>query len=229
MYKKILPVTLLFAFLLTVFAFLGLRNNAETTATFSFAEERKQVYLTFDDGPSTVVTNSILDTLKEEHVKATFFIVSDRAKTRQETLKRISAEGHTLGVHSATHEYNKIYASDEALLRDVNECAEYIRSVTDVTPRVYRFPGGGSSAKERQTALLEQKGYRVVGWNAVNGDEEKKGASADELYREAVTTSQGKNRVVLLMHDSAHHKETAKALPRIIAYYREQGYEFCAF
>lgn len=227
MYKKLLPATLLFAFMLTLFAFLGVRT--ETTSTFSLAEERKEIYLTFDDGPSTVVTNRILDTLKEENVKATFFIVSDRAQTRKETLRRIVAEGHTVGVHSASHEYSKIYASDEALLSDVDECAAFIKETTGITPTVYRFPGGGSSARERQTALLREKGYRVVGWNAVNGDEEIYGANADTLVQEALKTSAGKNSVVLLMHDSAHHKETANALPRIIAYYREQGYVFCAF
>lgn len=228
MYRKFLPATLLFAILLVLFAFFGANTNA-SAAVFSLAEERKEIYLTFDDGPSTVVTNRILDVLAEEQVKATFFIVSDRAKTRQETLKRIAAEGHTLGVHSATHEYAEIYASDEALLRDVDECAQFIRNTTGVTPTVYRFPGGGSPAKERQTGLLQAKGYRVVGWNAVNGDEEIMGANADLLVEEAVKTSQGKNTVILLMHDSAHHKETAEALPRIIAYYRAQGYVFRAY
>ena len=228
MYKRFLPATLLFAILLVLFACLGVKTGAATT-TFSLAAERKEIYLTFDDGPSTVVTNRILDILAEERIKATFFIVSDRAKTRKETLQRIANEGHTLGVHSASHEYAKIYASDEALLRDVNECADFIRDTTGVTPTVYRFPGGGSSAKARQTELLRAKGYRVIGWNAVNGDEEIAGADADLLVEETVKTSQGKDTVILLMHDSAHHKETAEALPRIIAYYRAQGYAFCAF
>lgn len=228
MYKKFLPATLLFAILLVLFAFFGVFNG-ETATVFSLAQEQKRIYLTFDDGPSTVVTNRILDILKEENVKATFFIVSDRAKTRKETLLRIAEEGHTLGVHSATHDYAQIYASDEALMKDVDECAEFVKSVTGVTPTVYRFPGGGSADKERQTALIREKGYRVAGWNAVNGDEEIPGAHADILVEETVKTSQGKNSVVLLMHDSAHHKETAAALPRIIEYYRGQGYEFCAF
>ncbi len=228
MQKKYLPVTLILVILLVLFACFGVQIQ-KTAPVFSLAEERKQVYLTFDDGPSTVVTNRILDTLKSENIKATFFIVSDRARTRTETLKRIAAEGHTLGVHSATHEYTKIYASDEALLRDVSECADFIRKTTGVTPHVYRFPGGGSVDKKRHTALLQARGYRVVGWNAVCGDEELIGANSDLLVKEAVKTSQDKNPVILLLHDSAHHKETANALPRIIAYYREQGYDFCAF
>lgn len=228
MQKKYIPATLLLVILLVLFACFGVQMQ-NTAPVFSLAEERKVIYLTFDDGPSTVVTNRILDTLGKEHIKASFFIVSDRARTRTETLKRIADEGHTLGVHSATHEYTKIYASDEALLNDVDECAAFIRKTTGVIPTVYRFPGGGSKDRERQTALLTRKGYRVVGWNAVCGDEEIIGANADILVRETVKTSQGKNPVVLLLHDSAHHKETADALPRIISYYREQGYDFRAF
>jgi peptidoglycan/xylan/chitin deacetylase (PgdA/CDA1 family) len=196
------------------------------TPVFSLAEETKKVYLTFDDGPSTVVTGRILDTLKEENVKATFFIVSDRAQTRQETLKRIVAEGHSVGVHSATHEYDKIYASETALLKDVETCATFIRKTTGTKPTLYRFPGGGH---EEERALIESQGYRVIGWNATCGDEEIPGATADALYRAAVRSSKGKREVVLLCHDSAPRKETADALPKIIAYYRENHYTFCTF
>ena len=228
MQRKFLAPALVLVALLTLLAFFGLRV-VEATPAMTFAEEKREVYLTFDDGPSTIVTGRVLDTLKEENVKATFFIVSDRAYNREDTLRRIAAEGHTLGVHSATHIYHEIYASDEALLKDVAMCENVITRVTGVKPTVYRFPGGGSSAKQRHTKLLEARGYRVVGWNAACGDAEIYHASPDTLVQETVKTSQGKQSVILLMHDSANHKATAAALPRIIAYYREQGYTFCQF
>ena len=228
MQKKFLAPALVLVALLTLLAFVGIRAVRAVPA-ISLAEEKKEVYLTFDDGPSPVVTGRVLDTLKKENVKATFFIVSDRAYNREDVLRRIAAEGHPLGVHSATHEYSSIYASDEALLKDVATCENVIARVTGVKPTVYRFPGGGSSQKERQTKLLEERGYRVVGWNAVCGDEEIWNASPETLVRETVNTSQGKRPVVLLMHDSATHKATAEALPSIIAYYREQGFTFCQF
>lgn len=227
MRKRIFSPVLLLAVLFAVFAVCALHGGKTSVRTF--ADCNKQIYLTFDDGPSTVVTNRILDTLQDKGVKATFFIVSDRAKTRQETLLRIAREGHTLGVHSASHDYSKIYASDDALIRDVDECAAFIQTVTGITPTVYRFPGGGPSDHSRQTALLEAKGYRIVGWNAVCGDEEIPYADASTLYSQSVKTSRGKNSVILLLHDSAPHKETAAALPAIIDYYLGQGYEFCAF
>ena len=226
MQKKYIPVAVFFVALLLLLAHLGARMTA--VPTFSFAAG-KTVYLTFDDGPSTVVTGRILDTLKEENIKATFFVVGDRVKGREETLRRIAREGHTIGVHSQTHLYSQIYASDEALLADVDKCAETVRRVTGLTPRVYRFPGGGGKNKERQTTLLRKRGYHVVGWNAVCGDEEIVGASADELFNMTVSTAKGKDRVVLLLHDSAARKNTAEALGRIIKHFRQEGYEFCAF
>ena len=224
MQKKFIPAVLVLSVLLAMFVLSGLQME-RTRARFAGAEARR-VYLTFDDGPSTVVTNDILDVLKEEGIKATFFIVSDMAKTRQETLLRIAKEGHSIGVHSASHDYARIYASDEALLCDIDECAAYILEVTGVKPRLYRFPGGGH---ERQKELIRERGYAIIGWNAVCGDEELKDASAWELYQEAAKTSRGKDPVVLLLHDSARHRATAEALPSIIARFREEGCVFCAF
>lgn len=227
MQKKYVPLVVFLAALLVLAAHLGARMTL-SAPTFSYAEE-KRIYLTFDDGPSTVVTGRILDTLKQENVKATFFVVSDRVHGREKTLRRIVREGHTVGVHSASHEYSAIYASDSALLADVDACAECIRRVTGVTAHCYRFPGGGSSDRKRQKALLEERGYKVVHWNAVCGDEEIRNASAQTLVKESVRTAGGRSTVVLLMHDSAPHKATAEALPEIIAHFRAQGYTFCAY
>ncbi len=226
MQKRNVFFALFFAVILVLLSHLGTKM-AQSAPAFSYAAEEKRIYLTFDDGPSTVVTNRILDTLKEENVKATFFIVSDRAKTRRETLLRIAQEGHTVGVHSASHDYSKIYSSDEALLTDVKTCADFIYSVTGTLPTVYRFPGGkGTPAMH---SLVQSAGYRVVGWNAVCGDEEIPCASAQMLVEESVKTAGNRQSVVLLLHDSAPHRQTAEALPSIIAHFHAQGYEFCAF
>lgn len=231
MQKRYIPLAVFFVVLLVFLAHFGARLSFAVPA-HTYADEflsEKKVYLTFDDGPSTKVTNRILDILQEENVKATFFVVSDRAYGRKEVLRRIAAEGHTLGVHSKTHDYSKIYASDDALLKDVDACAKVITDTTGVVPHVYRFPGGGMQFRKRLTPLVEAKGYRVVGWNAVCGDEEILGASADVLYETACKTSAGKNTVVLLCHDSVSHMATAEALPRIIGSFRAQGYTFCAY
>ena len=230
MQKRYIPLAVFFVVLLVFLAHFGARFSFAVPAhTYADENTEKKVYLTFDDGPSTKVTNRILDILDEENVKATFFVVSDRVYHRRETLRRIAQEGHTLGVHSKSHRYSEIYASDEALLKDVDACAKVITDTTGIVPHVYRFPGGGMQARKRLTPLVEAKGYRVVNWNAVCGDEEIIGASADVLFETACKTSQGKNNVVLLCHDSASHTATAEALPRIIKHFRGQGYTFCAY
>lgn len=226
MQKRYIPVALFFAVLLMILAHFSGRALA-VPASFTYAEE-KQIYLTFDDGPSDSVTNPILDTLKAENVKATFFIVSDRAHGREGVLKRIANEGHTLGVHSATHKYNEIYASDEALINDIDKCAAFIKKTTGVTAKVYRFPGGSFQNKERR-ALVKEHGYKIVDWNAVCGDEEIRNASVETLVKTALDSAKGKAKVVLLLHDSATHKATAEALAPIISAFKKKGYKFCAY
>ncbi len=229
MQRKYIPFAALLVIMLVILAHIGIRLTAAVPA-FTFAEsEEKQVYLTFDDGPSTKVTPRVLDILEEENVKATFFVVGDRIAGREDILRRIVKDGHTVGVHSQTHDYSKIYASDEALLADVDACAAAVKKVTGCAPSVYRFPFGGTKERKRLTRLIEEKGYRVIGWNAVCGDEEIPNASAETLYLQSVKTSKGIRKVVLLCHDSTTHAPTAEALPRIIAHFREAGYVFRAF
>ena len=225
MQKKYVPLVAFFTVLLVFAAHLGARLAA-SAPVFAFAEE-KRTYLTLADGPSTLVTGSILDTLRQEGVKATFFVVSDRIRGREEILRRIVREGHSVGVHSATHRYKEIYASDEALLRDVSVCAKTVARVCGRTPRLYRFPGGLETAHRR--ALLEQNGYRIVRWNAVCGDEELKNAPPEALCETSLKTARERNVVVLLLHDSAPHRATAEALPAIIRRFRALGYVFCAY
>lgn len=228
MQKKYIPLAVCFAVLLVILAHFAGRMTA--VPVFTYAEEEKKIYLTFDDGPSTVVTGRILDVLKQEKIKATFFIVSDRIYGRREVLRRIVQEGHTVGVHSRSHVYSEIYASDESLLKDINDCAEAIERVTGVKAGVYRFPGGGKKDdRARRKALIEKNGYKVVAWNAVCGDEEIPNASAQVLVQTAKETAKGKKTVVLLCHDSAQHTATAEALPQIIAHFRQEGYLFCSF
>ena len=134
-----------------------------------------------------------------------------------------------MGVHSKSHVYSEIYASEETLLKDVDACANVITQTTGIIPHVYRFPGGGMKYREHYTRLLEPKGYTVVRWNSVCGDEEIMGASAETLAQTAAQSSRGKKNVVLLLHDSSSHTATAEALPAIIEYFRTNGYVFCAY
>ena len=197
--------------------------------TFVRASTQKVIYLTFDDGPSDRVTPKILDVLKEENVKATFFIVGNAAENRKYLLEREFSEGHTIAVHSYSHIYSKIYSSTENLLTDIDKCNEVIKSVTGSYSSIYRFPGGSFGLSNGLIEAVTAHGMNYIDWNASVCDAEYYSAPREILYANAIDTSKGRDRVILLAHDSTTKTTTAKALKDIIRYFKSQNYVFKTF
>ncbi|MCD7729002.1 MAG: polysaccharide deacetylase [Clostridia bacterium] len=232
MNRKIPAITALM--LVFVFILMIYYNNTAAVGTFTLAEEDgqtagKTVYLTFDDGPSDRITPKILDILKENQVKATFFIIGRQAETRDYLIKREIAEGHTVAVHSYTHDYNEIYSSPKALIADINKCNDVIYKITGKRADVYRFPGGSYGLDGSLISAVTGCGMRYVDWNASTCDAEWGMDSADRLFANAVATSADCNNVVLLCHDSTNKTYTPEAVKRLISYYKENGYSFGIF
>ena len=146
---------------------------------------------------------------------------------REEVLRRIVREGHTVGVHSFSHDYKEIYSSPAALLDDIERCNDVIERITGRRSKVYRFPGGSFTLSAALTDAVHGAGYTYVDWNASVRDAEMPGASPADLLNAAKSTSAGRNKVVLLCHDGAGKRATADALKDIIAFYRAGGYKFC--
>ena len=204
----------------------GRNNSTEAfSLTSASAQTPKTVYLTFDDGPSDRVTPKILDVLDEENVKATFFIIGQQAERRDYLIKREAESGHTVAVHSYTHNYSEIYSSPRSLIADIDRCNDVIESITGKRSDLYRFPGGSYGLREELIAAAAGHGMRYVDWNASTRDAECPG-SAGQLFDSAVATSAGLDRVVLLSHDSTYKTSTPEATRRLIKYYRENGYTF---
>lgn len=203
-------------------------NFAEKTKqTFSLADDcAKTVYLTFDDGPSDRVTPKILDILKDEHVKATFFIVGKNAQSRKDILKREVREGHRLGVHSYSHIYREIYASPESLMNDIDRCNKIIAEVVGKPSDIYRFPGGSYGLSSELISAVTERGLKYYDWNASTRDAEISGATPEQLYRAAIALPSKADGIILLAHDSTTKSATAEALRDIIRYYRSEGYVF---
>ncbi len=194
-------------------------------------EAQKTVYLTFDDGPS-VNTDSVLDTLAAAGAKATFFVVGTQKEEDQERMRRIVQAGHTLGVHSWSHDYQKIYASVEAFLEDFHQMYEWIYQVTGTYPQVFRFPGGSLNSYNGATymqiiAEMTRRGFVYFDWNVASGDAAIKAPTAEEIKSNALTGI-GLTRPVVLFHDSASKTTTAEMLPEIVAAYQAAGYRFGA-
>ena len=201
------------------------------------ADGVKVVYLTFDDGPSETVTPHILDTLKSEHVHATFFVLGkavDSSSENKDLIKRIYSEGNAIGIHSYSHDYNYLYPNRvvnvDNFKKEVDKTNESLRSVLgdEFSTKAIRLPGGHMTWKgtSELDKYFEQEGYSYIDWNALSKDAEGPKKNAEQLVQEAINTTGTKQKVVLLMHDTYGKEETAKSLPDIIHYFKENGYEF---
>lgn len=189
----------------------------------------KVVYLTFDDGPDPENTPVVLDILQKNNIKATFFVLGTEILKSPELLKRIYAEGHAIGNHSYNHVYRDLYRSATTYTEQLQQTDQVIKSIITVRPRISRAPGGsaGSFTKSYWDALQAQ-GYIEVGWNISSGDASR--ADADKILNN-IRHQTEKNtflwsHAIVLMHDGRGHEETVKALPQIINFYKEQGFEF---
>ena len=201
------------------------------------ADGQKVVYLTFDDGPSETVTPQILDELKAENVHATFFVVGkyvNGSEKQKELVKRIVEEGNAIGIHSYSHDYNYLYpnksVNTDNFMADVEKTNEALRNVLgdDFETKAIRLPGGHMTWKNTQAldTIFKENGYSYIDWNALSKDAEGPKKTAEQLAQEAINTAGSKEKVVLLMHDTYGKEETAKSLPAIIKYFKEQGYQF---
>lgn len=218
------------AMMLTFALFAVLLNSFYISPHMSLAEEsQKVIYLTFDDGPSDKVTPKILDVLKEENVPATFFIVGKHAETRKNILKRAHNEGHTLAIHSYTHDYKEIYKSAEALIKDIEKCNDMICSITGEYSYLYRFPGGSYNIAADKIRAVKELGYECVDWNASFRDSELHDPTAGKLYTAAISTVSNPNKIIMLAHDTTDKIETVWALKEVIRHFKNQGYKFKKF
>ncbi|MDE7477140.1 MAG: N-acetylmuramoyl-L-alanine amidase [Lachnospiraceae bacterium] len=172
----------------------------------------KTMYLTFDDGPSEENTPRVLDVLKERNIKATFFLVGESVEKHPEIVRRIAAEGHTIGVHCYNHDYKNLYQSVESYVQDFEHARQVICDVTGVETILFRFPGGSINSynKEVYKDIIEEmtdRGYIYYDWNASLED-----AVVDsdpvQLLANGVGTTLGRKKVILLAHDVIYNTGT---------------------
>lgn len=187
----------------------------------------KVIYLTFDDGPSRH-TVRLLEVLKKYNVKATFFVVGTSDCS---LLDDIANQGHAIGIHSATHNYSQIYASEEAYFNDLNRMSDIIYQYTGIRTKLIRFPGGSSNTVSsfnkgimtRLAKAVEAQGYRYFDWNVASGD--AGGAkTTDQVFNNVVNGIRGKQHAVVLQHDL--YGFSVDAVEKIIQWGLANGYTF---
>lgn len=208
---------------LTVTSFqFGHIDQAQAAAATT---NKKVVYLTFDDGPS-VNTPQVLDILAKEKVKATFFVIGKQAEKFPSTLKRVVAEGHQVGNHSYNHVYKELYTDYSQYWAQMAKTQRIIQQITGKLPSVIRTPGGTYMNYDASYfQYIQAAGFNVMDWNAECGDAIRANVPAAELVAHT-KKSKMQNTMVLLMHDGPGHKETVKALPEIIQFFKQKGYQF---
>ncbi len=190
--------------------------------------EEGVVYLTFDDGPSDS-TPALLNVLKEEGVPATFFIASDK---RPDLLKQIYDDGHSIGVHTYSHDYHYVYWTKSAYLADFSRCYYAIWDATGYRTRIFRFPGGSVNSYNRHLVWdlvteMNNRGFVYYDWNVTSED-----ASTAKTYEEQldnlITQSENKKRVIALMHDTKKNSDISLVVKDYITHMKEKGYRFAA-
>lgn len=184
------------------------------------AQEKRKVYLTFDDGPSKY-TEEILKILEEENVKATFFVIGYEGEVYANRYREIVEQGHTLAMHAYDHDYNKIYKSVDAFVSDLTKLQTLLQDVTGVKPTIYRFPGGSSNSQmkisvKKLIGYLDQQGITYYDWNALSEDAVHKNLSPTTLNKNILKDLKNHDPCIVLMHDLGDRHGTVEALKPLI-------------
>ncbi|KMT23129.1 polysaccharide deacetylase family protein [Clostridium cylindrosporum] len=201
---------------------------------YSQNTNEKIIYLTFDDGPSKKVTEDVLDILQAYKVKATFFVVGEQFKGNESVLKRIHNEGHSLGLHSYTHNFSKLYngniVNQEFFIGEMLECQKELKEITGVESTILRFPGG--SHKRLSDSLLDElnkHNLKVYDWTHSSEDAVNLKSPPCKLFKNSlkkIPSCKKAPGAILLMHCNGSNKNSVKALPLIIEHYQKEGYKF---
>ena len=208
---------------------------AEIKAIYSSNE--KQIFLTFDDGPTKEITPQILDILKEEQVPATFFVLGSRVELNPDLVKREFEEGHYIANHGYSHSYSTIYSSVQSVMDEYNATERAIQEaigMSDYHSYLFRFPGGSSGGryhdlKAEAKQFLANNGIASTNWNCLNGDAEASGRTEQELLTRLYESQGNNTSLIILMHDAYDKQATVNTLREVITHYKSEGYTFKNF
>ena len=210
----------------------------ESTKKEQTVSPQKKVYLTFDDGPTTLTPN-IIDTLQKYNVQATFFVIGKRLEQYPQYSIQAYKNGNMILPHSYSHDY-AIYTTHETFYADYDKVKKaYQKTLGFEPPPIFRFPGGSSNHSSFQyggiqympllTQDIKKKGYFYIDWNVTSGDAGADYQNAQKLLDNVLTQSKGKDVLVVLFHDVSSNTATAEILPKVIEHFKKEGYQFQTF
>ncbi len=193
-----------------------------------YEENGKTIYLTFDDGPSQY-TKELLDVLAVYDVKVSFFV---KNSSYMDIIARAAQEGHTVAAHTYSHNYSKIYASEDAFYKDMSAIRTTIATYTQNATSLFRFPGGSSNTisqlynrgiMTRLSKALTEMGYTYFDWN-VDSNDAGGAKTPDEVFKNITKGVQSRDKSVVLQHDTKEY--SVDAVERVIAWALVNGYRF---
>lgn len=223
-----LLVLAVFAFLFAIFVIFFDQAVLVRKGTFYRAAlPEKVVALTFDDGPSAEWTPKILDALKKSGTKATFFMLGKHVEEYPDVARRVSQEGHDIGIHSYNHN-NFIYYNKDQVKEDIQHTERIIKNATGKTTKLFRPPKGWLSKREKKK--IREFGYEVVLWSLNSKD----WVTFDDKYMVKYILKHVRPGDIILFHDSGgalsteggDRHETVLTIPRLIEKLKEKGYRF---
>ena len=189
-----------------------------TKYTWSFFSDRKEIFLTFDDGPIPEVTEFVLDQLQQFNAKATFFCIGDNIRKHPAIFDRIIAEGHSVGNHTFNH-LNGWKNSNTTYFENINKCENLL---THQRTKLFRPPYG--KIKRTQAKKLITKGYKIIMWDVLSADFDKT-ISKEKCLQNVLKNTQ--NGSIVVFHDSIKASEKLYyALPKMLQEFSKKGYEF---
>ncbi|WP_052404723.1 polysaccharide deacetylase family protein [Bacillus rubiinfantis] len=185
--------------------------------------KKRRIYLTFDDGPSTV-SHDIIAQLKKYHYKATFFMIDGNIRRYPEAVKLMVKSGEGVGLHSVSHDVNRFYSSVHTVITELQQNQQTLKEISGKESNLIRTPYGSSPhMKPEYREAVNKAGFKMWDWNIDSKDWYYKDNRYVTNVIEQLTRLQNHQEpIVILLHE---RKETLTHLPKLLAYLKKNGYE----
>ncbi|MCM3760873.1 polysaccharide deacetylase [Alkalihalobacillus oceani] len=205
-----------------------IENNSmeeESADTSVSQESEKVVYLTFDDGPHSTISEEIVNLLNHYDAKATFFMLKPNIENNSTIVRKMVESGHAVGAHGITHDVAQVYKSPEDFAREMKETLDLIREITDQETRLIRAPFGSFPyITDPYKAVIEREQHILWDWNIDSEDWKlTNGEFVEHVINQVNNIS--KKPLVVLMHEKA---TTVAHLEKLLSYFQDNGYEMRA-
>lgn len=198
-------------------------KKAFPSFVWDIVSAEKAIYLTFDDGPTPVITEKVLDLLNDHNAKATFFCIGKNIVENPTLYQRIINNGHAIGNHTYAHEKGWLTSKDH-YLKSVQKTEEVIVENNGLPNRQKLFRPPYGRIKPAQAKALQQQGYNIIMWDVLAIDWDNSISKKKSLQN---VISNTKNGSIIVLHDSLKaSKNMLYVLPKILAYFTKEGYVF---